>query len=578
MPTSSLVGRDDSSSLSRYTNASTNVQANTIGLLTAPIGSLQCAESISIDISQYRPVKRRKVAGLNARFDRMIKSVDTMLSYRATSRERMQSSGTSSVSSHDVPKTPVDAYSNLHPGNLGKSFSVLKMKKSPLLPREDSDGCPKPAEPKEPRNPLPDWLANTFCSLEAGHPLRGLLSHSRINTEPKSNSAAQQLDISHEEVLFAFSPFQFDKQEQVPDAAYRAESTLNVQGNVSSIVPTLSHLQPEASTNVLPFSTPGCFAPVRRSTEHAVVDATLQKPLVPVPQQLTSHAINMMHPPALPVSHLRPDNEIELPQLTRAFSGLVQDNEPPSDFQEHGAWISHNHQVFRGGDDNLNVYATPGPTYAYSLPVYFDSPTEDPSLSDPLKPESYGLDLNAIGFRWRPFLRSNTQENDTNRPFVSPSPPLGYPVPNQVGDQNGCGARFPVDQREYGASSNEPSSLAEDLEIAYLNDVGAILPSNMNTSTINNLIRPCLSPINDVQQVLPAFAMAPGIILSPLRDQPESALLAADSDPPRGDGENIHTNEELSSVSEWQTNLQARCICDFLWTIPVVPRSCMAKK
>lgn len=39
----------------------------------------------------------------------------------------------------------MDAYSSLHQGRLGKDFSVLKMKKSPLLAREDSDGRPKPA-------------------------------------------------------------------------------------------------------------------------------------------------------------------------------------------------------------------------------------------------------------------------------------------------------------------------------------------------------------------------------------------------------------------------------------------------
>lgn len=352
--------------------------------------------------------------------------------------------------------------------------------------------------------------------------MRGLLSPSRINTESKSNSPAQLLDVSHEEELFAFSPFEFDKQEEVPDAAYRAYSTLNARGNVSSIVPTEStplHLQPGASTNVLPFSTPGCFAPIRRSIDSPIVDGTFQKLLVPVPQQMTSDATNMMHHSALPASHLRLDNEIELPQFARTFSGIVQDNEPPSDFQEHGACMSHNYQKSRGGDDSFNVYATPGPTFSCSLPVYFDSPTEDPSLSDPLQPESYELDLNAIDFRWRPFLRSNGQESDTNRHSLSPSSPLGYTVPNRVGDQNGWDARFAVDQGECGASSEELPSLTEDVEIAYLNDVGATLPSNVNTSTINNLIRPWSLPINDVpQQVRPAFALAPDIFLSPHRD------------------------------------------------------------
>lgn len=333
--------------------------------------------------------------------------------------------------------------------------------------------------------------------------MRGLLSPSRINTESKSSSPTAHLEgVPHEEELFAFSPFEFDKQENVPGAAYHADSTLNAQGNVSSIVPEhiLSYLQPEASTNALPFSTPGRFAPVRRSIECSIVHG---KPLVPVPQQVTSNATNMMHPPALPASHLRLGDEIELPQFTRAFSGFGQDNEPSSDFQELGACMSH--QVFRGGNDCFNVFVTPGPTLSSSLPVYFDSPTEDPSLSDPLQPESYGLDTNAIDFRWRLFLRSNVEESDTNRHSTLPSSPFGYAVPNQVGDQNGWGARFAVDQEEYAASSEEFPSLTEDGEIAYLDDVGPIQPNNMNTSTF---IRSWSSPIDDVlQQVRLALSL-----------------------------------------------------------------------
>ena len=368
------------------------------------------------------------------------------------------------------------------------------------------------------------------------------------------------LGASLEEKLFAFSPSESDKHEKARDAAYRPDSTLNVQGHVSSAIPTeptLSHLHLEASTNPLPFSTPGCFAPVRRSMECSTVDGTFHEPLVPVPQQVTSHATNMMHPPALPMSHLRLDDVNERSPFTQTLPNLVHENDLPSDLQEHGAYINHHDQVFRGGHDNMNVYVTPGPTFACSRPVYFDSPTEDPSLSDPLQPESYELDLNAIDFRWRPFLRSNAPENDSNRHSVSPSSPLGYAVPNRMGDQSGWNPRFPVDQGEYGASSEELPPLAEDVDIAYLDDVGAVLPSDAYTtatklSTINNTIGPWSSPINDVQETWPAFA-PPGVFLSPLRDQPEPALLAAGNVPPRGDGENIHTSEEL--VSEWELHL-----------------------
>ncbi|KAF8135746.1 hypothetical protein EV363DRAFT_806653 [Boletus edulis] len=400
------------------------------------------------------------------------------------------------------------------------------------------------APPKEPRSPLPDWLADTFYRLEPDHPLRGLLSPSRINTETKSHLPAVALPgASREEEIFAFSPFQ--KQEETPDAAYRDNGTSNMQGHVPSTVsisPTLSHLQLEVSTNPLPFSTPGRFAPLRRS--RSIVDRAVQKTVILVSQQVSSQTTNIMHPPA---SRLRSDDVIGRPQFTQAFSNLVQDIEPPSDLQEPGANLNH-HQVFQADCDNLNVYVTPGPTFACSRPVYFDSPTEDPSLSDPLQPELYELDLNAIDFRWHPFLRSNAPESEMNKRPVSPSSPLGYAVPNQVTgcDQSGWNTRFSVDKGEHGASSEDLPSLAEDVDI--LNHVGTVLPSNVSTtttklSTVSNTIGPWSSRINDVREVWPAF-LPPGVFLSPVRDQPEPALLAAGHVLPRVDGEDIHTCEE----------------------------------
>ena len=379
------------------------------------------------------------------------------------------------------------------------------------------------------------------------------------------------LDISHEEEIFAFSPFETDKREEGPDAAYRANNALSVEG-LSSVIHTeqiLSNSQFGAPANTLPFSTPGYFASVRKS----IANGISQKP-----QQVTPHATSMMHPPALPPPHLRLDDVIERPQIAGAFSNLVQYDDPPSDFQKHDVYNNHISQVPGGGDDSLNVYATPGPIFVCSRPVYFDSPTEDPSLSDPPHPESYDLDLNAIDFRWRPFLRSNLQERDTNRQSASSSSPLGYAVPNPAGDQRGWDARFAVDQGEYGASSEELPSLAEDVEVAYLGDAGAIQPSNVNTtklSIITNPIEHWSSLINDV--LSPVSAVASDVLLSPLRDQPESALLAADSVQSCGDGEKIYTHETLPLVSDQLPNMQMRHVCD-LRSFDIAARSCVAKK
>ncbi|OAX42512.1 hypothetical protein K503DRAFT_853901 [Rhizopogon vinicolor AM-OR11-026] len=89
------------------------------------------------------PLKRRKTLGLNTRFDRMLAQVNVTHSYTSdqkTRRKRVRSSGSSSVSSYDLPKTPVDAYSHLREDRLGGDFTVLKMNrwesnpsKSPLL-------------------------------------------------------------------------------------------------------------------------------------------------------------------------------------------------------------------------------------------------------------------------------------------------------------------------------------------------------------------------------------------------------------------------------------------------------------
>lgn len=85
------------------------------------------------------PLKRRKTLGLNTRFDRMLAQVHVSNSYSLdpkTRRKRARSSGSSSVSSYDLPKTPVDAYS--HEDRLGSDFSVSKMNNRASNPAKSS--------------------------------------------------------------------------------------------------------------------------------------------------------------------------------------------------------------------------------------------------------------------------------------------------------------------------------------------------------------------------------------------------------------------------------------------------------
>lgn len=83
--------------------------------------------NVLLDITSG-PLKRRKTLGLNTRFDRMLAQVHVTHAYSSdpkTRRKRARSFGSSSVSSYDLPKTPVDAYS--HEDRLGSDLSVLKM-------------------------------------------------------------------------------------------------------------------------------------------------------------------------------------------------------------------------------------------------------------------------------------------------------------------------------------------------------------------------------------------------------------------------------------------------------------------
>ena len=88
--------------------------------------------NVRYPVGPFPALKRRKTTGLNARFDRMLEDVN--LCYQASPHRRGRSSGSSSISSRDVPKTPIDAYSACSDGRLAPGFSVIKMNHSSNSP------------------------------------------------------------------------------------------------------------------------------------------------------------------------------------------------------------------------------------------------------------------------------------------------------------------------------------------------------------------------------------------------------------------------------------------------------------
>ncbi|KAF9244886.1 hypothetical protein BU15DRAFT_71251 [Melanogaster broomeanus] len=511
------------------------------------------ADSSTSCISAFtnaRPAKRRRATGLNSRFDHMIERVNVMHSYGssspATLRRRMRSSGTSSVSSYGVPKTPVDAHSRPHhQRKLGEEFSVLKMNRSPnsalrtserTFLRQDSNEYPElaAAPTKAPKNPLPDWLVDTLCTLGTEHPLRGLLSPSRSKTELLP---VEPLNSPHEE--------QVRLSEQTrggPTCYLRTRHAMQLRDSSIGGI----RIAPDS----LPFSTPGYFSEERESLENLHVD-----PISPLPRfqhqgRLEAHPdiSSRVNFAPLPSSQLLPYDAVKRSWFTRESIAFTPGTSGRQPNRTSSSILSRESQRPEG---NIDHYVTPGPDFTCSRPVYFDSPTEDPSFSDPLGPEAYELDLDNIDFRWRPFLRSNTQNGQANHQADRASRPqsFGFSVSGDTADQDPRKTQIAVAHTGLDAPTEGrlASPLLEDIEEAYLvfspnamQEAGLITRQGAVNETIRSSSRSPL--VNENKEA------EPGIFTSPLPDRRGSIDMVVGVQP-RVDEENIAIYKEPSVVS-----------------------------
>ncbi|KAG2154398.1 uncharacterized protein EDB93DRAFT_1132008 [Suillus bovinus] len=333
-----------------------------------------------------------------------------------TRRKRARSSGSSSVSSYDLPKTPVDAYS--HEDRIGSAHSVSKMNHGPPNPAKSAKvqrelkTYQKGSKVRAPTKALPMWLASTFSTLEPKHPLRELLpplAHEdmiEVRTRNEPRPCSQEARNSR---VFAFSPFDADVKENndaahdppFADPAFCDIVLLPRDPTTANAELQTSHLR-EDTLDFCPFSTPGSLVALQHAVNsNASSDLARpsgsQKTLVHVKPPLLSHdasvnRANFTSPPVFRPTITGPENY--LTSFRRRSAVTSNDRGPYSpapDFQENAL--------------TMNIFSTPGPAFTVSRPVYFDSPTEDPSLSESLEPESYELDLDALDFRWQPFLR-----------------------------------------------------------------------------------------------------------------------------------------------------------------------------
>ncbi|KAJ6475354.1 hypothetical protein C8R47DRAFT_700338 [Mycena vitilis] len=347
------------------------------------------ASSVTQDVL----TKRRKTSGLNSRFDRMI---ETMNVTHCPVRNRARS--TSSTSGSSVPRTPINDYDEFHrDGRLGAGFSVLKMTKSTesSIPRRkrpaqvfpwDQDSSSSDITEPPPPVPLPAWLADTFSTLATKHPLRLLLPR-RTNTDP-TPSPPRTVQDAKNDIPFAFcaadpispanepenDPEPYAQSTQTPPRLTEPASTYRPP----SLLDAASHVAP-------PFSTPGPGSVVSRS----ILPDRMPPVSFPGPTYCALPSLSMP--------------QIRCPEPTYPSytpTGFVTENiTPPSaDYEEHVDMPDLPTDLA-----SIDVFSTPGPGYRTVPAVYFDSPTEDPSDSDPLEPN---YEVGSLDFRWEPFFQN----------------------------------------------------------------------------------------------------------------------------------------------------------------------------
>jgi len=163
---------------------------------------------------------------------------------------------------------------------------------------------------------------------------------------------------------------------------------------------------------------------------------------------------------------------------------------------------------------SMNIFSTPGPTFVTHRPMYFDSPTEDPSQPDTLEPESYGLDLNALDFQWRPFLRKFLPDHGlTDLPDSNSSLHASDTYPAIFEEPDYLSLHLPSDIT-YEQAADADTQVDTDFHNAFLR--GSLVSGRATQQTS--------SPQLNGQSAIGAFAPASGIV-TPLRNATASPVI-----------------------------------------------------
>jgi hypothetical protein len=103
-------------------------------------------------------------------------------------------------------------------------------------------------------------------------------------------------------------------------------------------------------------------------------------------------------------------------------------------------------------------FSIPGPRFHVPLsrPIYFDSPTEDPSDSNPLE----GYELDELDFRWEPFMRNDVDVRDAEKMHGDWDSSLDNDVKKSTEDLGASGFEVRMDTYEI-MKNKDPTSMID---------------------------------------------------------------------------------------------------------------------
>lgn len=422
-----------------------------------------------------------------------------------------------------------------------------------------SFACNQLTELQITKAPLPNWLSDTFAQLEPQNPLRKLVAPLSQNSDENStftnDSRSSDRDDAMlstnipEQAIFAFS---HPQEQDDPHLCMSADAHTDLpeeqhfrnywtQPNLTIVQPTnsaaaraeifdsapsddsnLGHQRPDPNAQLLPFSTPGPGSNVSLASSHheprPTVEYTILSdscnnnenehwPLFSTPgplarsssQRLTSHAPLNQFPPLLVSAEMTPEPIFSygldlLPSSEDYLSDLPNPDLPHADIELPPAT--------KPSSRIKNPFSTPGPRfYAAVRPgIYFDSPTEDPSDSDPLElPQGFQVD--ELDFRWEPFMRHERRKRDEDVQIRGEDDSMDSSISNEMG--------FEVHKDSPELQSCDIPTPSVELAENALSPISNQRVEQMRSAT----------PEPKAQ---PVFAPAPGIFISPLRGVPGS--------------------------------------------------------